>query len=190
MDVIYESARRMEQLINDLLSFSRMARTALSRQNVNLDTLLNDILNEYSADIQAEKITLHRQPLPEVQGDRAMLRVVLVNLLSNAMKFTSKTVNPEIEIGYTIIDNEQIFYIRDNGTGFDMNYADKLFRVFQRLHNDREFAGTGIGLAMVKNIIDRHKGRIWAESEKGNGACFYFTLPEEKSYKCDKIKHE
>ena len=107
-----------------------------------------------------------------------MLRVVLANLVSNAVKFTSKSEHPTMEIGCDTKDGENVFYVKDNGAGFDMQYADKLFGVFQRLHADKDFEGTGIGLATVKSILQRHGGRIWAEGEVGRGACFYFTLPE------------
>ena len=178
MDVINESAKRMYQLIDDLLSYSRMGRAAFSEQNVNMEMLLKEVLYEYSGELEAGKVSVVKHNLPDVKGDRAMIRVVLVNLFSNAVKFSGKTAHPIIEIGYKMVDGENVFYIRDNGAGYDMKYADKLFGVFQRLHSEREFSGTGIGLAMVKNIIERHKGRIWAESEPGSGACFYFTLPD------------
>jgi len=178
MDVIDESAKKMGQLIEDLLSFSRMGRASISRQNVDMEMLASDVLDDFSEEIKTGGISLIRNPLPSVRGDRAMLRVVLVNLISNAIKFTGKTENPEVVIGFDIIDGRDTFYVRDNGEGFDMNYAGKLFGVFQRLHHDRDFSGTGIGLAMVKNIIERHNGRVWAESEPGKGACFYFVLPD------------
>lgn len=177
MDVIDESAKRMGQLIDDLLSFSRMGRASLSSNLVNMNYLVNDILEDFSDDIQGDKISVIRHPLPDIKGDRAMLRVVYVNLISNAVKFSKKSLNPEIIIGHEIINGEDTFFIRDNGVGFNMQYASKLFGVFQRLHNERDFSGTGIGLAMVKNIIERHNGRIWAESEPDKGACFYFVLP-------------
>ncbi len=177
LTVIDKSARRMWQLIDDLLEFSRLGRTLVSKHGVDLETLITDVLDEYSSEIERSGINIIRHPLPYVKGDRSLLRVVFVNLISNAVKFTGKNSTPEIEIGFKTENNENIFFIRDNGAGFDMRYADKLFGVFQRLHNEREFAGTGIGLAMVRNIIERHDGRIWAESKPGIGASFYFVLP-------------
>jgi PAS domain S-box-containing protein len=177
IEVIDESAKRMHQLIEDLLSYSRMGRADFSNQNVDMNALAADVLNEYSRELISRKISPDVHPLPEVKGDRAMIRVVYVNLISNAIKFSNKTVNPQIEIGVKIIEGENTFFVKDNGAGFNMKYADKLFGVFQRLHSSRDFEGTGIGLAMVKNIIERHNGRIWAESEPGKGTCFYFTIP-------------
>jgi PAS domain S-box-containing protein len=177
MDVIDESARKMSQLIDDLLSFSRMGRTSLSSSHINLNNLVIDVLNDFSDDILDYKISVVRNSLPAIKGDRAMLRVVYVNLISNAIKFSKKKANPEIILGHEIIDGMDTFFVRDNGVGFNMEYAPKLFGLFQRIHNDRDFSGTGIGLAMVKNIIERHNGRIWAESEPDKGACFYFVLP-------------
>ncbi len=180
IDVIDDSARRMNQLIDDLLSYSRMTRTAFSRQNINLEHLVNEILVEYTSEIEQRNISIAINPLPEVTGDRAMMRIVFVNLISNAVKYTGKTVNPSMEIGCKLIDDKNTFYVKDNGVGFDMNYAGKLFGVFQRLHSDKDFSGTGIGLAMVRSIIERHNGRVWAESGEGKGACFYFTIPVEE----------
>ncbi|PKL15840.1 MAG: PAS domain-containing sensor histidine kinase, partial [Spirochaetae bacterium HGW-Spirochaetae-5] len=177
IEVIDESARRMGQLIDDLLAFSRMGRASISNNDVDTGFLVYDVLKDFSDEISDNKISVKIGPLPMVKADRAMLRVVFVNLISNAVKFTGNTENPEIVIGNEIRDGENTFFVRDNGAGFNMQYADKLFGVFQRLHSDKDFSGTGIGLAMVKNIIERHNGRVWAESEPGKGACLYFTLP-------------
>lgn len=177
INVIDESAKKMTQLIDDLLSFSRMGRASLQRQPVDMNMLLTDVIHEFTEDIENGKITVLKHELPAITGDRAMLRIVLVNLISNAIKFTSRTVNPEIAIGCSSKDNSLSFYVRDNGAGFDMQYADKLFGVFQRMHSDREFPGTGIGLAMVKNIIERHGGSVRAESEPERGTSIFFTIP-------------
>lgn len=142
-----------------------------------MEKLADEALSEFADEINANNVSLVRHLLPEVNGDMAMLRVVLTNLIANAIKFTSKVSNPEIIIGTEINDIEYIFYIRDNGAGFDMRHADKLFDVFYRLHSDNEFEGTGIGLATVKTVIERHGGRVWAKGEQGKGACFYFTIP-------------
>jgi len=179
MDVIDKSAKRMSQLIEDLLKFSRMGRMALTMNKINMDDLFEEVLKDFSEEITTGKISLTKSPLPEITGDRAMLRVVITNLLSNSIKFTAKTANPEIKIGYETFDNNKTFYVRDNGAGFDMHYAGKLFNVFQRLHNEHDFEGTGVGLATVQNIIHRHGGTIRAEGKPDQGACFYFTLPDE-----------
>jgi light-regulated signal transduction histidine kinase (bacteriophytochrome) len=176
MDVIDQSAKRMAELIDDLLSFSRLGRAELSVKNVNMESLLDEVISDYADEINQGKVSITRHPLPDVTGDRSMLRVVLVNLLSNAIKFSSKEAKPGVEIGCEKGDTGDIFYIRDNGAGFDMHYAEQLFGVFQRLHNEKDFPGTGIGLAMVRSIIERHNGEVHAESEPGMGACFYFTL--------------
>jgi light-regulated signal transduction histidine kinase (bacteriophytochrome) len=175
MDVIQNSARRMGQLVDDLLSFSRMQRTAMSRQVLNMDEITDEVLNNLSGEITKNGIFIKRNPLPAVRGDQAMLNIMLTNLISNAVKFTSKSEKRLVEIGYE--PDKNIFFVRDTGVGFEMKYADKLFGVFHRLHSDKEFEGTGIGLATVKNIIERHDGSIRAESEPGKGTCFYFSLP-------------
>lgn len=179
IDVISHSTVRMGQLIEDLLSFSRMKRMVMSRQTVNMDKLVDDILTEFSDEIEKTKIDVKKKSLPETEGDSAMLRIVFVNLISNAVKFTSKTSNPAMIIGSEMIDGENVYFVRDNGAGFDMRYSDKLFGVFQRLHSENEFEGVGIGLAMVRNIVERHEGRIWAESKPGEGTCFFLVLPDK-----------
>ncbi len=178
IDVISNSAGRMELLIKDLLSFSQMKRTLFSSQRVNMDELLSDVLDEFSEEMKKHNTNVLKHKLPHIQGDKAMLRVVLVNLISNAVKFSSKSPDPLIETGCGTAEGENVFYIRDNGAGFDMKHSDKLFSVFKRLHNERDYEGTGIGLAMVRSIIERHDGRVWAESGEGKGACFYFTIPD------------
>jgi light-regulated signal transduction histidine kinase (bacteriophytochrome) len=177
MDVIEQSAKRMTCLIDDLLSFSRLGRAELSVKNVNMEILLDEVMLDFTDEINQGKVSITRHPLPDVAGDRSMLRAVLVNLISNALKFSSKELKPVVEIGCEKGEGGYIFYIRDNGAGFDMHYAERLFGVFQRLHNEKDFPGTGIGLAIVRSIIERHNGTIRAESEPGRGACFYFTIP-------------
>ena len=169
IEMIDTSISRMNSLIDDLLSFSKMGRTALNYGTVNMDALVTDVLEEYADEIQKGNLSIIRKPYPAIFGDSAMMRVVLVNLISNAIKYTSKTEHPEMEIGYTDTDGSPVFSIRDNGAGFDMHYADKLFGVFQRMHTDRDFKGTGIGLSIVKSIIDRHHGKIWADRRTGEG---------------------
>ncbi len=178
MDTISESARRMGHLIDDLLSFSRMARHQISKQDVDLGELTREIIREFKAEFVNRDLHWRVDDLPVVSGDCATLRMVLFNLISNALKFTRLRQKTEIEIGwFRAQETETVIFVRDNGVGFDMNYEDKLFNVFQRLHRVDEFEGTGIGLANVRRIIARHGGRTWAEGEIDHGATFYFSLP-------------
>jgi light-regulated signal transduction histidine kinase (bacteriophytochrome) len=178
MTAISEAAQKMGLLIDDLLSFSRMGRHIPSFQKVALEELVRDILGELEPDTAGRQIHWRIGDLPVVSADKAMLRVVLVNLISNALKFTRSRQEAHIEIGSIPGKNfEIIIFVRDNGVGFDAAYADKLFGVFQRLHRAEDFEGTGIGLASVRRIIARHGGRVWAEGEPDRGAAFYFSLP-------------
>jgi PAS domain S-box-containing protein len=179
MGTILESAKRMGELIDDLLTFSRIGRAETQKTVVSMDQLVGEVLTEVRRDTDGRKINWRIGPLANVYGDRSMLRVVLVNLISNAAKFTRKRDPAEVEIGCSNgSQGEVVFYVKDNGVGFDMKYVDKLFRVFQRLHRAEDFEGTGIGLATVERIIHRHGGRIWAEGELGRGASFYFAVPK------------
>jgi PAS domain S-box-containing protein len=179
MQTIAGSARRMELLIDDLLSFSRMGRHELAWESVNLNGLVQEVIRDFGPETRGRDIHWRIADLPVVTGDRAMLRVALVNLLSNALKFTQPRSQAEIEIGYEAgTATELVLFIRDNGVGFDMTYADKLFGVFQRLHRADEFEGTGIGLANVRRIVSRHGGRTWAQGAIDQGATFYFSLPQ------------
>jgi light-regulated signal transduction histidine kinase (bacteriophytochrome) len=177
---IVQSAKRMGTLIDDLLSFSRVGRAEMKTANVNLDELVRETLNDFQAETRERKIVFNLHRLPGVCADRALLRMVLVNLISNAVKFTSQRAEATIEIGCAPGETgETVIFIRDNGAGFDPRYAHKLFGVFQRLHSTNEFEGTGIGLANVQRIIQRHGGRIWAEGVVDGGATFYFSLPPQ-----------
>lgn len=177
MATISDAAKHMGQLIDNLLAFSRMGRNELSKKPVDLGDLVQEIIQELEPEIQDRIIHWHIADLPTAIGDRAMLRLVLVNLLTNALKFTRGREPASIEVGYQSDEKETIIFIRDNGVGFDMAYADKLFGVFQRLHRADEFEGTGIGLANVRRIINRHHGRAWAEGTLNQGATFFFSLP-------------
>ncbi len=170
------SVKRMGMLIDDLLSFSRMSRTELIRSNVNLNQLVKECIDDLSDDLKERNVKWNLESLPVVCGDKALLKQVLLNLISNAVKYTSKKEEAIIEIGAISKAREYEFYVKDNGAGFEMKYVDKLFGVFQRLHSDSQFEGTGIGLAIVKKIISRHGGKVWAEGEVDSGAAFYFTL--------------
>jgi light-regulated signal transduction histidine kinase (bacteriophytochrome) len=175
---IGDSARFAGTLVDDLLSFSQMGRSALRPTAVDLTLLIEHIRKEFAPDLQHRDIEWVLKPLPIVQGDTAFLHLALRNLLANAVKYTSTREHAHIEIG--ALDGEKgenIIYIRDNGVGFDMQYVDKLFGVFQRLHRMEEFEGTGIGLANVRRIIERHGGRVWGDGVKDQGATFYFALP-------------
>jgi len=178
MEVITDSARQMEILIEDLLSFSRMSRAEMFKSQVDLNELVQGVIQDFMLEVAGRNVEWQFGPLPQVTCDRAMLRAAFVNLISNALKFTHLRETARIEIGCAKQDEtEVIIFVRDNGVGFDMNYADKLFGVFQRLHRVDEFEGTGIGLANVRRIVNRHGGRIWAEGEVDRGATFYFSLP-------------
>lgn len=175
--IISDSAKQMGKLIDDLLVLSRTGRAEMRTMTVNLERLVKEIVDELGSETAGRDILWKISPLPEVQGDSSLLKQALVNLLSNALKFNHTRKQARIEIGHTLNNDETIIFVRDNGVGFDMRYVDKLFGVFQRLHTTSEFEGTGIGLAIVQRIIQRHGGRTWAEGEVNQGATFYFSLP-------------
>ncbi|MBI2498180.1 MAG: HAMP domain-containing protein [Opitutae bacterium] len=179
LDTISGAARQMGRLIDDLLSFSRMGRAQIQSTEVDQDALLAAVIRENSLQKTGRPVEWRIAPLPRVQADPAMLRQVWLNLLDNAVKYTGKVPGPRIEVGHRqdVATCEQVFFVRDNGAGFDMRYVDKLFGVFQRLHGPAEFEGTGIGLANVRRIVTRLGGRTWAEGRVGAGATFYFSLP-------------
>jgi PAS domain S-box-containing protein len=177
---ISQSAKRMGDLIDDLLAFSRVGRSEMQKNDVNLDELLQQTLSEFQIGTNGREITWDVCPLPTVRADRSMLRQVLVNLISNAVKFTGKRTRAEIGVGCASTETKEIvIFVRDNGVGFDPKYTEKLFGVFQRLHSSDEFEGTGIGLANVQRIIHRHGGRVWAEGAVDKGATFYFSIPKQ-----------
>jgi two-component system sensor histidine kinase/response regulator len=177
MKAIKDAAARMGRLIDDLLEFSRIGRMEMRRRPVSMDSLFKETVAQMEPDLAGRNIVWDIQPLPEVLGDRNLLRQVLVNFVANAIKYTRPRNPAKISIRAVIQDNEVVFQIADNGVGFDMAYADKLFGVFQRLHLESEFEGTGIGLANVRRIIQRHGGRTWAEGKVEAGSVFYFALP-------------
>jgi signal transduction histidine kinase len=178
LKTISESAKHMGSLIDDLLTFARMGRAEMMQSEIAMDTLVQETLHSLQLETHGRNIRWKISPLPLVQADPAMIRQVLVNLLSNAVKYTRTMAVAEIEIGVQDVMNEIVFFVRDNGVGFDMQYVDKLFGVFQRLHRADEFEGTGIGLANVRRIIARHGGRTWAEGQVGEGATVFFSLPK------------
>src|SRR5688572_15244057 len=179
LEGIQKNARRMSQLIDDLLQFSRITRYSIVSGEVNLEQLFHAVFQEQKALQPDRKIELFLHALPIVRGDSALLRQVVENLVSNAIKYSRLKEVSRIEVGARVDKEEHVIWVKDNGVGFDMRYADKLFQVFQRLHTEREFEGTGVGLAIVQRILQRHGGRIWAEAEPGKGATFFFALPKE-----------
>jgi light-regulated signal transduction histidine kinase (bacteriophytochrome) len=173
---IRAASERMAQLIDDLLNLSRVARRAITRETVDLSAMADSIVGELQRTEPERRVAFSANKSLIVDGDERLLRVALENLLGNAWKFTGKCVQPKIEFGVKQDNGTPAYFVRDNGAGFDIAYADKLFGPFQRLHAVTEFKGTGIGLATVQRIVHRHGGRVWAESEVGKGATFYFTL--------------
>ncbi len=181
LQTISDSAKQMGRLIDELLVFSRMGRTDMANTPVSLNQLIKEVLQTLQHETDGRSISWSIASLPVVRADPSMLRLVLVNLVSNAIKFTKTRPLAKIEIGTLPDTTEEVLcYVRDNGVGFDMRYVDKLFGVFQRLHRPEEFEGTGIGLANVRRIIQRHGGRTWADGSVDGGATFYFSLPKRE----------
>jgi PAS domain S-box-containing protein len=179
MFIILESAKRMGDLIDDLLAFSRIGRTDTQKTLVNLEQVAKEALSEVRQETDGRNIVWDIGALPDFYGDRSMLRLVFVNLLSNAVKFTRTRPQAEIQIGWDKAKKDEIVvFVKDNGVGFDMKYVNKLFGVFQRLHPTQAFEGTGIGLATVQRIVQRHGGKVWAEGIVDKGATFYFSAPK------------
>jgi light-regulated signal transduction histidine kinase (bacteriophytochrome) len=177
LGIIRSEATRMGRLIDDLLAFSKMSRQPMLLADVDIEALARDVFDASAAQTGGRFVRLYLQALPGARCDSAMIRQVLVNLISNAIKFTGTREAARIDIEGRIHGNETIYCVRDNGVGFDMRYAGKLFGVFQRLHSDAEFEGSGVGLALVERIIQRHGGRVWAEGHIDEGAAFHFALP-------------
>ncbi len=175
MGTIQASAQRMEQLIDDLLAYAKLGKEALQRRWVSMNELVESVLEDLRALYPEGEVIV--SPLPRCMGDERMLRLVFVNLISNAFKFSSRQEKRVIEIGYARGVTENVLFVKDNGVGFDPEYKDKLFNVFQRLHSQEEFGGTGMGLAIVKRIVGLHGGIVWAEGRPGSGATFYIALP-------------
>jgi len=180
--IISAEARRMGQLIDDLLAFSRLGRKEIYSSNIDMKAMVVSVLNDLIKEEDRERIDFKIARLPLVKADSSLIRQVWINLLSNAVKFTSKKDRAAIEVGSKSTEDELIYYVHDTGAGFDMEYANKLFGVFQRLHSESEFEGTGVGLAIVQRIVRRHGGRVWAEGEVDKGATFYFALPRKENH--------
>jgi len=174
--VISGSARDMGRLIDDLLSFSRVGRVPLRQAAIDMAAMARSIFFEITSEEERGRIDFRLGPLPCASGDPSLMRQVWLNLLSNAVKFSSKKERAVIGVEAEESGGETVYTVRDNGAGFDMQAADKLFGVFHRLHSPREFEGTGIGLAIVQRVLERHGGRVWAEAEAGKGAAFHFSV--------------
>jgi len=177
LEHVLRNTEKMGRLIDGLLRLSQLGRKALERQPVRTAALVQEVLEEFADERERRQIAVRVGDLPDCTADSTLLKQVFVNLLGNAFKFTRQQPQPRVEVGARTQDGEQVFFVKDNGAGFDMQHAEKLFGVFQRLHRADEFEGCGIGLSIVQRIIERHGGRIWAEAEVNRGATFYFTLP-------------
>ena len=177
--IVAEAAEHLGHLVDDLLSLSRVGRKELRKVPVNVTSLINEARGHLREEVHGRDIEWVIGSLPVVDADPVALRQVLINLLSNALKYSAPRPRARIEVGASETDDELVFFVRDNGVGFDMQHSSRLFGVFQRLHDDKEFEGTGIGLAIVRRVIQRHGGRVWAEGALDQGATFYFTLPKQ-----------
>jgi light-regulated signal transduction histidine kinase (bacteriophytochrome) len=175
LGVVRASSARMGQLIDDLLAFSRLGRREPARQPLDMAALVREVVDELGAGAAQVAIT----DLPAAKADPSLIKQVWINLVGNALKYSGKRQDARVDIGGAEDPEEQLYWVRDNGVGFDPRYQAKLFGVFQRLHKAEEFPGTGVGLAIVHRVVTRHGGRVWAESKPGEGACFYFALPRE-----------
>jgi two-component system sensor histidine kinase/response regulator len=175
--IIRGGSQKLDQLIVALLEFSRAGRTALHREPIDMTRLAEAAASEARALYTGPEPLIEIGEMPPVEGDATVMRQVWINLIGNALKYSAKRSQPRVEIGGRVANEEAIYRVKDNGAGFDMRYADKLFGVFQRLHSAEDFSGTGVGLAIVQRIIARHGGRIWAESAPDQGACFEFSIP-------------
>lgn len=181
LELIEAGAEEMDQLITALLAFSRFGQQSLRQESIDMTRLFREVFKDLESELPGRQVDFRLQPLPPAFGDRALLRQAMANLIANALKFTRGRNPATIEIGCRVEATEgaPIYFVRDNGVGFDMQHADKLFGVFQRLHHAREFEGTGVGLATTRRIFERHGGRVWAEAAPDSGATFFFTLPLE-----------
>ena len=181
LNAMADNAGRMGRLIEDLLQFSRTSRSEMAVATIDMTSFVAEVFNEVHSTAADRNIVLHLGDLPSVRADKTLLHQVLTNLIANAVKFTARCAEAVIDVQGKVDGAEVVYRIQDNGVGFDMQYADKLFGVFERLHSPNEFEGTGIGLAIVKRVVERHGGRVWAEAKVGEGATFYFTLPAVKN---------
>lgn len=179
ISTIRENALKMGTLIGALLKFSRLGEHRVQKEDIDMSRLANDVMRELSPLVSGRNVSFDIKALPRARGEKALMHQVFANLLANSIKFTRPKKNAVIEVGGGANGKENTYYVRDNGVGFDMKYSDRLFGVFKRLHTEKEFEGTGAGLAIVQRIIEKHGGRVWAEGKEGTGATLYFTLPNE-----------
>ncbi len=180
LSAVVQAAGTMGKMIDGLLTLSRVGRAGLQRRPVDMAGLVENARNQLGPDAARPTLRWEIGALPAASGDPELLQLVWINLLSNALKYSSRQAEPRIEVGTQTTDEKLVFFVRDNGVGFDMRYAGKLFNVFQRLHRQDEFEGIGVGLALVRRVIERHGGRVWAESKLNEGATFYFCIGEER----------
>jgi PAS domain S-box-containing protein len=177
LEIISDNARNMDKLIKDLLEFSRTGRAEIKKSLVNMQNLVQSVWGEITSDIKYERIGITITEMPDANVDSNLIKQVWTNLISNAVKFSGTKDNPEITLGGHVENGDHIYYVKDNGVGFEPESSERIFQVFQRLHKAGEFDGTGVGLAIVQRIVQKHGGRVWAEGKPSKGACFYFSLP-------------
>jgi len=180
LEVVRENTKKMGQLIDDILLLSRAGRQEMKITELNMTSLAKNIYSNFHQDTEGRTVIFTVDDLPKTKGDRVLLTQVLTNLIGNAIKFTQDKNITKIEVGFNTDKDDYIFFVKDNGAGFDMKYYDKLFGLFQRLHTQEEFSGTGVGLSIVQRIISRHGGRVWGEGKVGEGATIYFSLPKNQ----------
>jgi two-component system sensor kinase len=179
LNIIRDNTKKMGQLIDDILLLSRAGRQEMKISELDITSLAKNIYNEFNHETDGRNVDFTVDDLPRTMGDRTLLTQVLTNLIGNAIKFTREKENAKIEVGFNEDNDDNIYYVKDNGAGFDMEYYDKLFGLFQRLHSQEEFEGTGVGLSIVQRIISRHRGRVWGEGEVSEGATIYFSIPKK-----------
>jgi light-regulated signal transduction histidine kinase (bacteriophytochrome) len=181
LNIIRENTKKMGQLIDDILLLSRAGRQEMKISELDITSLAQNIYKDFQQDTEHRNVNYKVDNLPRVKADRALITQVLTNLIGNALKFTRQKENAEIEVGFNEDKENYIYFVKDNGAGFNMKYYDKLFGLFQRLHSQDEFEGTGVGLSIVQRIISRHNGRVWGEGEEGKGATIFFSLPKNQN---------
>jgi two-component system sensor kinase len=179
LNIVRDNTSKMGQLIDDILLLSRAGRQEMNINEIDMKALAESVYESFKPDLDGRKVDVEFKDMPIAKGDRALITQVYQNLLGNAIKFTSHTEQAKIVVGAEENKDEIIYYVKDNGAGFDMNYINKLFGLFQRLHSPEEFEGTGVGLSIVQRIIRRHGGRVWGEGEIDKGATIYFSLPKK-----------
>ena len=180
LNVVRDNTKKMGQLIDDILLLSRAGRQEMKIGELDMSSLAKNIYADFYQDTKGRTVIFSVDDLPRAMGDRALLTQVFTNLIGNAIKFTGDRDISKIEVGFNEDADDNIYYVKDNGAGFDMKYYDKLFGLFQRLHTQEEFKGTGVGLSIVQRIISRHGGRVWGEGEVDKGATIYFSIPKQK----------